>query len=136
MLREVLLKNLGWKVLSLGLAVAIWLPIRDAINERGGSRVRTFDDIPAHIVSSTTDVRAFRVDPEKVSVTVQGPWRMITLLTDYEIHALVDITSADISQNFNRRVRIAMPPGITLIRVEPADVAVIVPTKSPKASTE
>jgi hypothetical protein len=123
-------------MLSLGLAVAIWLPIRDAISERGGAKVRTFDAVAAQIVSSTTDVRGFRVDPEKVSVTVQGPWRMISLLTDHEIHAFVDVTSADISQNFNRQLRIATPPGITLMRVEPADVTVVVPPKSPKASTE
>ena len=136
MLREMILRSLGWKMLSLGLAVAIWLTVRAAIDQRGGARVRTFDDIPAQIVSSTTDVRAFRVDPEKVSVTVQGPAQMINLLTDHEIHAFVDVTSVDTSQNFNRQLRIATPPGVTLMRVEPADVTVVVPPRTPKASTE
>jgi len=131
MLRDVILRNLGWKMLSLGLAVAIWLPIHDALNERGGARVRTFDDIPAQIVSGTTDVRAFRVDPKKVSISVQGPAQMINVLTDREIHAFVDVTSADISQNFNRPLRIATPAGVTLMRVEPAEVTVIVPPKPP-----
>ena len=136
MFRELILKNLGWKMLSLGLAVAIWLTVRAAIDERGGASVRTFDEIPVQIVASTADVRTFHVDPGKVSITVQGPSQMINVLTDREIHAFLDVTSADTSQNFNRPLRIATPPGITLMRVEPADVTVIVPPKSPKASTE
>lgn len=131
MLRDLILKNLGWKVLSIGLAVAIWLTVRAAIDERGGASVRTFDEIPVQIVSSTTDVRAFHVDPQKVSITVQGPSQMMNVLTDREIHAFVDVTSADTSQNFNRPLRIATPPGITLMRAEPADVTVIVPPKPP-----
>jgi hypothetical protein len=136
MFREVILRNIGWKVLSLGLAVAIWLTVRAAIDERGGSTVRTYDNIPVQIVSSTTDVRAFHVDPGKVSITVQGPTTMINVLTEREIRCFVDITSADTSQNFNRPLRIATPPGITLMRVEPGDVTVIVPPQSPKASSD
>jgi hypothetical protein len=136
MLRDLILKNLGWKVLSLGLAIAIWLTVRAAIDERGGASVRTFDEIPIQIVSSTTDVRAFRVDPDKVGITVQGPSQMINVLTDREIRAFVDLTWADTSQNFNRPIRIATPPGITLMRVDPADVTVVVPSRSPKASNE
>jgi len=134
-MREVLLRNLGWKLLSLGLAVAIWWGIRPSVDEPGAS-VRTFDDIPIQIVSSTTDVRAFHVNPQKVSITVQGSSQMINVLTDREIHAFVDVTAADVSLNFNRPLRIATPPGITLMRVDPAEVTVVVPPKSPKASTE
>ena len=130
MFRDLILKNFGWKLLSLALATAIWWGIRPSIDEAGAS-VRTFDEIPVHIVSSTTDVRAFHVDPPKVSISVQGPAQMINVLTDREIHAFVDMTSADTSQNFNRPLRIATPPGITLMRVEPADVTVVVPPKLP-----
>ena len=135
MFRDLILKNLGWKMLSLGLAVAIWWGIRPSIDDDGAS-VRTFDEIPIQIVSSTTDVRAFRVDPEKVSISVQGPSQMIDVLTDREIRAFVDVTYADTSQNFNRPLRIATPPGITLMRVDPAEVTVVVPPKFPKASTD
>jgi len=131
MLREVILRNLGWKILSLGLAVAIWLTVRAAINERGGDRVHTFEEIPAQIVSGTTDVRAFRVSPEKVSVTVQGPSEIINVLTDREIRTFIDLTSADVSQNFKHPVRVATPPGVTVMRIDPADVTVIVPSKPP-----
>jgi hypothetical protein len=131
MLRELLLRNLGWKMLSLGLAVAIWLTVKTAINERGGAQsVRTFSDIPAQIVSGTTDVRAFRVTPDVVSVTVRGRPEVIGVLSEREIHAFVDTTSTDISQNFTRRVEVATPIGITIVRVDPVEVAVEVPPKS------
>lgn len=135
MIRDVILRNSGWKILSLGLAIAIWWSIRPSIDDSGAS-VRTFDEIPIQIVSSTADVRGFRVDPENVSITVQGPSQMMTVLTDREIHAVVDLTLTDTSQNFSRPLRIATPPGITLMRVDPGEVLVVVPPKSPKASTE
>jgi hypothetical protein len=130
MLRELLLRNLGWKMLSLGLAVAIWLTVKTAINERGTQSVRTFINIPAQIVSSTTDVRTFRVVPDVVSVTVRGRPEVIGVLSEREIHAFVDATAADISQNFNRRVQVATPIGITIVRVDPVEVTVEVPPKS------
>jgi hypothetical protein len=130
MLRELLLRNLGWKMLSLGLAVAIWLTVKTAINERGGAQsVRTFDNIPAQIVSSSADVRTFRVIPDKVSITVRGRPEVISALNEREIRAFVDVTSADFSQNFNRRVQVATPIGITIILVDPFEVAVEVPPK-------
>lgn len=129
MLRELFLKHLGWKMLSLGLAVALWMTVKAAINERGTQSVRTFDGIPAQIVSSTTDVRAFRVLPATISITVRARPEVIAVLTDREIHALVDVTTADLSKNFNRRVQVAAPIGITVVRVEPAEVIVEVPPR-------
>jgi hypothetical protein len=129
MLRELLLRNLGWKMLSLGLAVAIWLTVKTAINERGAQSVRSFMNIPTQILSSTTDVRTFRVVPDVVSVTVRGRPEVIGVLTEREIHAFVDTTAADISQNFNRRVQVATPMGITIVRVDPVEVAVEVPPR-------
>ncbi len=130
MFREMLLRNFGWKMLSLGLAVAIWLTVRTAINERGAQSVRTFDNIPAQIVSGTTDVRTFRVVPDTVSITVRARPEVIAVLTEREIHAFVDITSADLTQNFNRRVQVATPIGITVVRVDPVEVSVEPPPKS------
>jgi len=129
MLRELLLKNLGWKMLSLGLAVAIWMTVKSASNERGGQSVRTFDNVPAQIVSSTTDIRAFRVTPASVNITVRGRQEVIAVLTEREIHPFVDTTTADLSQNFTRRVQVATPIGITIVRVDPVEVAVEVPPK-------
>ena len=126
--RDLLFKNVGWKMLSLGLAVAIWLTVKAAINE-GAQGVRTFSNIPAQIVSGTTDVRTFRVVPDTVSVTVRARPEVLKVLTEREIHAFVDITSADLSQNFNRRVQAATPIGITVVRVDPVEVAVEVPPK-------
>ena len=129
MLRELLLKNLGWKLLSLSLAVAIWLTVKTAINERGAQSVRTFINVPAQIVSSTTDVRTMHVVPEVVSVTVRGRPEVIGVLGEREIHPFVDTTTADITQNFTRRVQVATPIGITVVRIEPVEVVVEVPPR-------
>jgi hypothetical protein len=129
MFRHLVLKNAGWKVLSLGLAVAIWLTVKAAINERGTQSVRTFNNIPAQIVSGTMDVRKFRVIPDTVSITVRARPEVIAVLTDREVHAFVDLTSVDVSKNFSRRVQVATPIGITIVRVDPVEVAVEVPPR-------
>jgi len=128
MLRALFLKHLGWKMLSLGLAVAIWLTVKAAINE-GAQSVRTFNNIPAQIVSGTTDVRTFRIIPDTVSVTVRARPEVISVLTEREIRAFVDVTTADLSQNFTHRVQAATPIGITVVRMEPVEVAVEVPPR-------
>lgn len=129
MWRDILTKNVGWKMLSLGLAVAIWLTVKAAINERGTQSVRTFDNVPAQIVSSTMDVRTFRIIPETLSITVRARPEVIAVLTDREIHAFVDVSTADITKNFSRRVQVATPIGITVVRVDPVEVAVEVPPR-------
>lgn len=131
MLRDLLLKNVGWKLLSIGLSVAIWLTVKTAINASGTQSVRTFANIPAQIVSSTTDVRAFRVLPGTVSITVRGRPEVINVLTEREIRAFVDTTSADVSQHFTRRVQVSTPIGITIVRVDPVEVVVEVPPRPP-----
>jgi len=126
MLRDALSKNIGWKMLSLGLAVAIWYAVK---TNNGTQSVRTFNNIPAQVVSSTTDVRTFRVIPETLSITVRARPEVIAVLTDREIHAFVDVSAADITKNFSRRVQVATPIGITVVRVDPVEVAVEVPPK-------
>jgi hypothetical protein len=131
MLRDLLLKNFGWKMLSLVLAVAFWLTIKTVSTERGDQVERLYINLPVQIVSSTTDVRAFKVVPDLVAVTVKGRGDVMKALTDRELHVLVDITSADTSQPFTRRVQVALPIGVTIVRVDPTEVIVEAPNRPP-----
>lgn len=132
MLRDFIVKDFGWKLLSLALAVAIWLTVKGFSSESGTQVERTFTDLPAQIVSGTTDARTFRINPEVVQVTVKGLPDAIKALTELEIHVYVDVKNTDPTQNFRKRVEVSTPTRITIVKVEPAEVEVVVP---PRPST-
>lgn len=128
MSRNIILRNFGWKLLSLALAVVIWLTIK-ALSAEQGQTEKMFLTVPIQIVSSTADVRTFRVDPTTVNVTLKGRPGAINRLTEREIRVLVDVTSADMHQSFRRHVDVAVPNGITVVRFEPTEVQLTPPPK-------
>jgi hypothetical protein len=134
MVRELIVKDFGWKLLSLALAVAIWLTVKGFSSDSGTQAERTFADLPAQIVSGTTDARTFRITPELVQVTVKGLPDAIKTLTEREVHVYVDVSNADPTRNFRKRVEVSAPTRITIVKVEPAEVEVVVPPRpSPTA---
>ena len=44
-----------------------------------------------------------------------------------QVHAFVDLTDIESANELHRPVDISMPPGVTLVSVEPPEVGVIVP---------
>ena len=128
MSRNIILRNFGWKLLSLALAVVIWLTIK-ALSAEQGQTEKMFLTVPIQIVSSPADVQTFRVDPTTVNVTLKGRPGAINRLTEREIRVLVDVTSADMHQSFRRHVDVAVPNGITVVRFEPTEVQLTPPPK-------
>lgn len=124
--RDILFKNFGWKLLSVTLAFAIWLTVKTTSAEEGQTE-RVFLSLPLQIVSGTADVRTFQVEPATVTVTLKGRSEIITRLNEREIRCLVDTTSADLTQNFRRHVDVAVPSGITVVHIEPAEVQITPP---------
>jgi hypothetical protein len=124
--REIIFKNFGWKLLSVALAFAIWLTVKTTSAEQGQTE-RVFLSLPLQIVSGTADVRTFQMEPATVTVTLKGRPEVINRLAEREIRALVDVTSADVTQNFRRHVDVAVPSGITVVHVEPAEVQITPP---------
>ncbi len=125
-LRYLLTNNFSWKVLSVGLAFVIWLTVKTTSAEQGQTE-RIYLALPLQIVSSTADVRTHSIDPGNVTVTVKGRTEVVNRLAEREIHCFVDVTSTETTQNFRRYVEVAVPSGITVVRVEPADVVVTPP---------
>jgi YbbR domain-containing protein len=139
-MRDLFLKDLGWKLLSLFLAVAIWLTVHKILTEavqpvlpegdgNANSTATTFiySNQPVEIVSPTTDVHLYRTAPEEVKVTLAGPADLMADLQASQIHAVVDLTDTNVARSSHRQVEISPPPGVTLIGVEPPRVLVIPP---------
>lgn len=134
-MRDLFIKDWGWKLLSLGLAVAIWLTVHRILEESnspvvhpGGSTL-TFGNLPVLVEAAAADVHLCRVTPSAVSVTVGGTSDAIAALQADEVRATVDLTDVNTPTNLQRQVDVSVPTGITLIKVEPQTVSVIVPPK-------
>ena len=132
-IRAWLVEDLGWKILSVILAVAIWLTVHRILLESalpspasGGSTL-TYGNLPVLIVASAADVHLYRVAPETVKVTVSGSPDAIAVLQANQIRATVDLTGIDSARELKRSVDVAVPSGVTVVSVEPAKVGVIVP---------
>jgi len=126
--RNIVFRNFGWKLLSLGLAIVIWLTIK-ALSAEQGQTERMFINLEIKIVSSRTDVRTFRIEPATVNVTVKGRPSAVSRLVDPEIHVFADLTAADLTESFRQHLDVAVPNGITVVRFEPTEVQVTPPPK-------
>jgi YbbR domain-containing protein len=131
-----LIKDWGWKLFSLFLAVAIWLTVHKIIEEPKTSAIAdnastlTYGNLPVLIVSTAADVHFYRVAPTAVKVTVSGPPDVMARLQSSQVRAVVDLTDIESAKDLHRQVDILMPPGVTLISVEPQKIAVIPPPKN------
>ena len=126
--RNILFRNFGWKLLSLALAIVIWLTIK-ALSAEQGQTERMFVNLEIKIVSGTADVRTFRIEPRTVNVTIKGRPGAISRLAEREIRVFADLTSADVTQSFRQHLDVAVPNGLTVVRLEPTEVQVTPPPK-------
>jgi len=134
-LRDVAIRDVGWKIFSVVLAVFIWLTIKTVSDEpsQGGNPLtrseHTFTHLPVLIVSAAADVREFKVDPAFVEVTVRGQPDIVRALTEKDIRVTVDLTDIEAARGLRKRVNVATPPGVTFIGASPSEVDVVVPSK-------
>ena len=71
-LRQLVFEDFWLKLLSLGLAVLIWVTVSFASQKETGTARHVFHALPVAVLSATDDMRAFKVVPSTVEVTVQG----------------------------------------------------------------
>lgn len=128
-------KDFWWKLFSLVLAVVIWLTVykireEPVVPASVAGVPLTYGSLPVLVVSAASDVRDFRVLPGTVAVKVSGPAEVMAVLQANQIHPVVDLTDIASARNLKLRVEISMPPGVTLVSVEPAEVGVVFPPKT------
>jgi hypothetical protein len=135
-MRDLLIKDFGWKLFSLLLAAFIWYTVHKIIEEPKAAVVSpatvpvTYASVPVVLVATTGDAHIFGVDSNTVSVTVSGAKEVMNVLEANQILATVDVTGFDDkSRVLSRRVDVSVPWGVTVIDVEPSQVKVIPPKK-------
>jgi YbbR domain-containing protein len=131
-MRDLFIKDWGWKLFSLFLAVAIWLTVHKIIEEPKESAAFsanpvTYGNLPVLIVAAASDVHLYRVVPDNVTVTVSGSPDAIAVLQANQIRVTVDVTDIQSARDLRRRVDVSTPPGIELVSVVPEKVGVVIP---------
>ena len=132
-MRDWVTNDLGWKLFSLFLAVAIWLTVHKIYEEPGiasglaGGNTVTFGNLPVRLVSTAANVRDFRAAPLTVKVTVSGSAEDLAKLQADQVHAVVNLTDIVPERDLHLPVEVFAPPGVTLVSVDPPKVGVIVP---------
>lgn len=132
---EWLTKDVGWKLFSLMLAVAIWLTVHKitgapdfAAENNVHTASLTYNDLRITPVSATSDVHNYRFIPQTVDVTVSGSPEVMAVLQENQIRVVVDLTGVDASKgNQKCNVDVWTPSGVTVVKIDPAKVSVLVP---------
>jgi YbbR domain-containing protein len=133
-MRDLLFNDFWWKLFSLVLAAFIWFTVDKLIEEPQPIEspdalvAKTFDDLPVLIVATAADMHLYHVKPDKVSVTVSGPPKVMTALMPGQIRATVDLSVLGDSAG-SLPVNVSVPSGVTFLSVTPVTVNVIVPPK-------
>ena len=135
-LRDIVTKDLGWKIFSVVLAFIIWITIKSVSTETPSAvdalstwATRTLTNLPVLVVSAAADVREFKVSPEAVDVRISARPETIAGIVDRDIHVTVDLTDIEAARSLRKRVDVSAPTGVTVISVTPPEVDVVVPPK-------
>jgi len=126
-LRHLFIEDFLLKLFSLMLAVVVWLIVTFASQKEAGTTPRIFYNLPVTVLSSSEDVRNFKVSPNEVIVTVQGDAKTVQNLQSKDIRAAVDLTGVAAARDLHKRIEVSVPAGVAFIRVAPEEVQVIFP---------
>ncbi len=130
--RDWITNDLGWKLFSLILAVALWITVHniretpEAVTPFATVNTVIFTNLPVLAVSASADVRAARIVPDVITVKLSGPSNVMAVLQENRVHATVDLTGIDSARHFPRRVDVSPPPGVALDKIDPPEVSVTI----------
>ena len=137
-LRELFFEDFWLKLFALILAILIWLTVSLAIRKEvsplpstlgQNNAERVFFNLPVVVFSLAEDVHNFKVNPQEVSVTVQGDRKALETLRGQDIGVTVNLTHLE-GSHLRKRIDVSTPVGIMHVQVNPPDVEVLLPPKN------
>jgi hypothetical protein len=126
--RKLIVRNLGWKVLSLVLGILVYVFMRAHME----GDVYLLQRLTEEHFEQTVSVLAtpeldgvFRIEPRIVRVTVIGRRDVVSRLTESDIRAYVDVTDVMAEVAVRRTVHVQPLPEIVRVEVLPGAVRVV-----------
>jgi hypothetical protein len=131
--RGILFHNAGWKLTSLLLATVVWFTFRSVPDTKFEltpnfvvtTATRQFVRHPVSVLAKPGGSLDLRMEPAAVDITVSGQKNSLRNLTGRDIQAF--ITVSDQVEPVTNRVRVYVPSGVVLERIDPAYVRVTRP---------
>jgi len=116
-MRDLLLKNLPWKLLSLLIALLLWFSLV------GEQELTTATSVPIVLRNIPRDLEISSDIPDRVHIEIQGPVGRISHLADPVVILDLSGVSQPGERTFPiRQANLNLPPGVTLSRSVPAQV--------------
>jgi hypothetical protein len=126
-LRNLVLEDIWLKLFSLALAILIWFTVTFVSQKDVRTDTRVLVNLPVSLLSSVEDVHNFKVNPDRVKVTVQGDFETLQRLQSEGVRARVNLTGIAAVRELRKPVEVSVPAGVTFLRVVPDHVQVILP---------
>ena len=128
-LRDIVVHNFWWKLLSLLLAALTWLTIETALKREQvlrqtpvvGSYFRDFPALPVTLLTASTNTNHFRIDPSTASVRVSGPADQLQKLQEPDIHVYIDLSDIGDEKQVRRPIRADVPKELKVDNLNPAN---------------
>jgi YbbR domain-containing protein len=132
--RDLIQRNLGWKLVSLFLAAGVWVTFTYQADARKRftlvqsfslmTPTREFIRHPIKVVADSRESGRFRLDPPEVDITVKGERIALQALAAKEVQAIVDLSNVPENQQVTNNVQIYLPPDVTLVEITPPSVRI------------
>lgn len=128
--RDAILQNFWLKLFSLVLATMIWFAIFGAQNNLRpsqpalGSVTRKIEQVPITVMKSAADLRAFRVEPSQIEVTVRGPIAEVQALTARQLEVFINLTDVHDTAGLTKKILVHTPPGIAVVAVSHTEASI------------
>ena len=119
-LRKYVFHNFGLKVLSLGVAVLLWMAVtRDPVAEVALNVPIEFHNAPEHLEISSETI-------PQVLVRVRGPVRAVRDISAAEVHAVIDMANVQPGEHTYdlSPARIHVPDGVQVVQAVPAQIRI------------
>lgn len=130
--RNFITHNLGWKILAVIVATLVWATLRSGFQERfKPGTVRTFTRIPITVMSSASDSRSFRVNPETVEITARIPDSLADGFLPSDLKVFVNLTEIGETEGLRLKIEVHSPPEVAVVNLKPSDVFVEVRPPDP-----
>jgi YbbR domain-containing protein len=128
-LRSLILNHFWLKLISLVLAILIWLTVKSDLGSATTEATRTFPNRPILLLTDKAEHVAVAANPSQASITVRGPAGLLNELTDQDIHVYVRLHEPR-QVNGVLPVHAHVPSGAKVILITP-DAATIKPADAP-----
>lgn len=125
--RDFFVINRWQKLFALFLAVLIWLAVRSGVTltpaaDDVGHEPRRFDQLPITVLTTSTDLGRYRLEPEFVSVILRGDATLLEKIKPSQIEVFVNLTED--SPMGTRPIHVYPPEGTELVSLQPREVLV------------